>query len=91
MIACQIFPFFFPPHSGDNREFRSYDGCCDENVTFKKNSVALGLELVDHFMLVKLYKIGEVHFRMLGTNGSHVKAENEKYSATNSRCRQTHK
>ena len=46
---------------------RGYDGCCNENVTFRKNSVALGLELFDHFMLVKLYKIGEVHFRLLRT------------------------
>ena len=29
-------------------------------------------------MLVTLYKIGEMYFRLLGTNGFHVKAEKEK-------------
>ena len=29
-------------------------------------------------MLVTLYKIGEVHFRLLGANGFHAKAKNEK-------------
>ena len=32
-------------------------------------------------MLVKLYKIGKVHFRLFfGTNGFHVKAENERFT-----------
>ena len=39
-------------------------------------------------MLVTLYKIGELHFRLLGTNGFHVKAKNERFTAANSRCRQ---
>ena len=39
-------------------------------------------------MLVTLYKIGEVHFRLLGTNRYHVKAENERFTAASSRCRQ---
>ena len=39
-------------------------------------------------MLITLYKIGEVHFRLLGTNGFHVKAKNERFSSTSSRCRQ---
>ena len=39
-------------------------------------------------MLIALYKIGEVHFRLLGTNGFHVKAKSERFSATSSRCRQ---
>ena len=30
----------------------------------------------------------EVHFRLLGTNGIHVKAENKRFSAAGSRCRQ---
>ena len=34
------------------------------------------------------YKIGEPHFRLLGTNGFHVKAENERFTASSSRCRQ---
>ena len=39
-------------------------------------------------MLITLYKIGELHFRLLGTNGFHVKAKSERFSATSSRCRQ---
>ena len=37
-------------------------------------------------MLVTLYKIGEVHFRLLGTNGYHVEAKNETFTDANSRC-----
>ena len=40
-------------------------------------------------MLITLYRIGEVHFRLLGTNGFHVKSE--RFSATSSRCRQNRK
>ena len=32
-------------------------------------------------MLVTLSKIREVHFRLLGRNGFHVKAENERFTA----------
>ena len=39
-------------------------------------------------MLITLYKVGEVYFRLLGTNGFHVKAKSETFSATSSRCRQ---
>ena len=39
-------------------------------------------------MLVTLYKIGGVHFRLLGTSGFHVKAKNERCTAATSRCRQ---
>ena len=35
-----------------------------------------------------LYEIGEVYFRLLGTNGFHVKAKNERFRATGSRRRQ---
>jgi len=38
--------------------------------------------------LITLYKIGEVHFRLLGTNGFHVKAKNQRFTAAGSRCRQ---
>ena len=34
-----------------------------------------------------LYKLGEVYFRLLGTNGFHVKAENERFTATGLCCR----
>ena len=36
-----------------------------------------------------LYKLGEVHFRLLGTNVFHVKTENERFTARSSRCRQS--
>ena len=39
-------------------------------------------------MLVTLYKIGEVYSRLLGTNGFHAKARNERFTAASSRCRQ---
>ena len=39
-------------------------------------------------MLITLYKIGEVHFRLLGTKGFHVKAKSERFTAASSRCRQ---
>ena len=37
-------------------------------------------------MLITLYKIGELHFRLLGTNGFHVKAKRERFTAARSRC-----
>ena len=39
-------------------------------------------------MLATLYKMGGVHFRLLGTNGFHVKAKNERFTVASSRCRQ---
>ena len=39
-------------------------------------------------MFVTLQETGEVHFRLLGTNGFHVKAENEKFTSAGLRCRQ---
>ena len=39
-------------------------------------------------MLTTLYKIGELHFRLLGTNGFHVKAKSERFTAASSRSRQ---
>ena len=38
--------------------------------------------------MVTLYKISDVHFSLLGTNGFHVKAENERFTAADLRCRQ---
>ena len=35
--------------------------------------------------------MGEVHFRLPGTNGYHVKAKNERFTAVISRCRQNFK
>ena len=42
-------------------------------------------------MLVALYKIGGVHFHLLGTNGFQVKAKNESFTAASSRCHQNFK
>ena len=39
-------------------------------------------------MLVTLYKIGGVHFRLLGTNGFHVKAKTERFTSASWQCRQ---
>ena len=39
-------------------------------------------------MLVTWYKIGEGYVRLLGTDGSHVKAENERFNAEGCCCRQ---
>ena len=42
-------------------------------------------------MFVTLYETGEGHFCLLGTNSFHVKAENERFTAAGSRCRQNFK
>ena len=39
-------------------------------------------------MLITLYKIGEVRFRLLGSDGFHIKANNERFTAVGSQCRQ---
>ena len=39
----------------------------------------------DYSMLILLYKIGEVHFRLLGKNSFHVKAKNERITPVGSR------
>ena len=66
---------------------RSYDGNCNENITLKLN-FALSKLFCDYSMLVRLYKIGGVHFRLLGTSVFHVKLKNERFTAASSRCRQ---
>ena len=38
-------------------------------------------------MLVTFYIMGEVYFRLLGTNGLRVKAKNGRFTAAGSRCR----
>ena len=67
---------------------RSYD--CNENVTLKLNFASSSV-FCDYSMLVTLYKIGGVHFRLLGTIafGFHVKAKNDRFTAASSRCRQS--
>ena len=42
-------------------------------------------------MLVKLYKIGGVRFRLFGTSSFHVKTKNERFTAACLRCRQNFK
>ena len=42
-------------------------------------------------MLVALCKIGGVHYRLLGTNGFHVKAKTERFTAASLRCLQNFK
>ena len=39
-------------------------------------------------MSVTLYEIGEVYFRLLGTNGFHIKDEELIFTAESWRCRQ---
>ena len=39
-------------------------------------------------MLITLHRIGEVHFRLPGTNGLRVKAKNERFTAVSARRRQ---
>ena len=64
---------------------RSYDGNCKENVSLKLN-FALSQVSCDYSMLITLYKIGGVLFRLLATNGFRVKAKKERFSVTSSRC-----
>ena len=59
------------------RELRSYDGNWNENVTLKLN-FALSQVFCDYSISVTLYKIGGVHFRLLATNGFHVKSKDWK-------------
>ena len=62
---------------------RSFDGCYQRKCHLKIRWNVLRLCYIGH-----LYEIGEVYFRLLGTNGSHVKAKNERLRATGSCCRQ---
>ena len=65
---------------------RSYDGCCDENDTLKYNfSLGYGKCFYDYSIFVALYEKCTFAF---GTNGFHLKAENEKIIAAGLRCRQ---
>ena len=66
---------------------RSCNGNCNENVTWQLN-FALTWVFCDYSMLITLYKMGELHFRLLGTNGFHVKAKSERSTAASLRSRQ---
>ena len=78
---------YSPFRRGILGSLKSYDGNYNENVTLKLN-FALSKVFCDYSMLVRLYKIGGVHFRLLGTNVFHLKLKNEGFSAASSRCRQ---
>ena len=62
-----------------------YVGISLFSFTTSKN---IRLVFCDDSMLVPVYKIGEKHFPLLGTNGFHAKAKNERFTATGSCCRQ---
>ena len=80
----QLFFFFFFLRVAQNWFLgRSYDGCCNKNI---KIELCIRLSICDYSMLITLYKIGELHFRLLGTNGFHVKAKNERYTAASLGC-----
>ena len=63
---------------------KSYDGCCNDN------RLKQSLGWVKSFAIIPCWtlftKKSQVHFRLLGTNGFHVKAENERFSAVGLRC-----
>ena len=58
---------------------RSYDGNYIRNVSLIFH-FALSYVFSDYSMLVTLYKIGGVHFRLLGTNGK-LMAKNKRITA----------
>ena len=60
---------------------RSYDRNCNENVTLKLN-FALSLLLLFHVDHVEQNRRTWLHFRLLGTNGFHVKAKSERFTAS---------
>jgi len=55
---------------------RSYDGCCKDNVTLTKN-FAFKLSVLRLFYVSHIVQ----NFRLRGTNGFYVKAENERFTA----------
>ena len=67
---------YSPFRRGILGSLKSYDGNYNENVTLKLN-FALSKVFCDYSMLVRLYKIGGVHFRLLGTNVFHLKLKKD--------------
>ena len=53
-----------------------------------KIELCVKLRLFRLFMLITLYKMGGVHFRLLGTHVFYVKAKYERFTAASFRCRQ---
>ena len=66
------------PLIGSDRD-KMHVGLSLFSFTTSKN---IRLVFCDDSMLVPVYKIGEVHFPLLGTNGFHAKAKNERFTAT---------
>ena len=58
--------------------------CCDHLVLIWQ--LWATVDFCDYSMLITLYKIGELHFHLLGTNGFHVKAKSERFTAASSCC-----
>ena len=58
----------------------------DFQVTFSLPSLLV--KLPNNSIVVTLYKIGEVYFRLRGMNGFHAKAKNERFTAESPRCPQ---
>ena len=75
------------PIVGSLGSLRSYDGNCNENASLKLNFCSIEV-FCDYSMLITLYKISGVHFRLLGTSGFRAKARNQRLTAASSRCLQ---
>ena len=65
---------------------RGYDANCNENVALKLHFASSSV-FCDYSMLGTVYKIGGVHFRLLGTICFYIKAKNDRFTAASSRCR----
>ena len=59
----------------------AFVGNCNEKFTFKIERC-----VKSYSMLLILYKIGGMHFRLFGAKGFHVKAKNERFTAASSCC-----
>ena len=66
---------------------RSYDGNSNENASLQLNFCSIEV-FCDYSMLVTLYKISGVRFRLLGTSGFRAKARYQRFTAASSRCLQ---
>ena len=73
------------PHSANHiREFKKL-----RRQTQGKRHIKIELCVsFDYSMLITLYTICGVHVCFLGTNGFHVKAKNERFTAASFRCHQ---
>ena len=65
--------------ASNNREFKKLRRQLQRKRHIK---IELCVKSCDYSMLITLYKIGGVRFRLLGTNGFHVKAKSERSTAS---------